>query len=260
MTAATTCLLAVAIMVIATAGAACGDDDPDVEPTVAATHTLAPGAVRTPVTDEGWIRVDGMRGLRYCEVLILRVVEARLNGEVWNTIGLNDCPQTEWDALDLDAIKVEHEGITALRNGPRYWLSESIERQPPPQPARRTTFGGLEMQLGAMVDIGPIPPNLAPYTERHVERETAFEFAQGSQVYEIVTGDGRTFVMQSYSQQADPALTEDGLAGIGDRLALPAEWAFRARTLEAPLRVATHGDGATVFQDDLSNTYQLFEE
>ena len=260
MRAATACLFAVVILAIATSGAACGGDDPDAEPTVAATETLAPGAVRTSVTDEGWIRVDGMRGLRYCEVLILRIVEARLNAEVWNTIGLNDCPQAEWDALDLDAIKTEHEGVAALRNGPRYWLSDTIERQPPSEAPRRATFGRLEMQLGATVDIGPIPPNLAPYTERHVERETAFEFAAGSMVYEIVTGDGRTFVMQSYSQQTDPALTEEGLAGIGERLNLPDGWTFGAGMLDAPLRVVTHGSGATVFQDDLSNTYQLVED
>lgn len=251
-------LIAVGLAVCAIAAACGGGDDGPDEPSP--TATLEPGALKTSVTDSGWIRVEGLRGLRYCEVLLASIVEARLHAQVWNTIGLNDCPQEQWDALDMDQIKADHAGVVAaLRNGPRYWLSNSIERQAPTEPTPHETFGALEMQLGATVDIGPIPPNLAPYAERHVDRETAFEFDAGVEVYEILTADGRTFIMQSYSQQTDPALTEAGLADIAPRLALPEGWTYGARTLDDALRVETKGTGATVFQDALSNTYQLID-
>ena len=145
-----------------------------------------------------------------------------------------------------------------LLNGPRFWLMDAIEKQPTGE-RQVQTFGTLEMFLAATVDLGPIPPNLAPYTERHVARETVFEFAAGSEVYEIVDTTGRVFIMQSYSQQSDPALTEADLAALGSRLTLPDGWTFRTRILEDKLAVLTPSEDATVIQDDLSNTYQLIE-
>lgn len=228
---------------------ACGDEpSADVAANVAA----------SPAPTE-WARVEGLRGQRYCEVLILHAIDGRLNADVWNTFGYNDCPQADWEALDVDAIKAGSEGaLFVLLNGPRYWLMDAIEKQPAGERQVRT-FGALEMFLAATVDLGPIPPNLAPYTERHVDRETVFEFAAGSQVYEIVDGTGRVFIMQSYSQQSDAALAEAALATLGERLKLPQGWTYRARILDEELDVLTPGDTATVIQDDFSNTYQLIE-
>jgi hypothetical protein len=209
------------------------------------------------VGDDGRVRVEGLRGERYCEVLLLRTVDARLNADVWNTYGLNDCPPDQWAALDADAIKAEHEGVVAaLLNGPRYWLMDAIERTPQEE-REETIFGEMAMFLAATVDIGPIPPNLAPYTERQVARAAIFEFASGAEIYELTDPAGRVFVMQSYSQQNDAALAESDLASLAARITPPAGWTYAARTLDAPLRV---GDGSlvsTVVQDDLGNTYSL---
>lgn len=219
--------------------------------------TIARGdAPRTALTGpQGWPRVEGLRGKRYCEVLLARIIDGRLNAEVWNSYGLNDCPPEQWAALDPAAIKAEREGVlVALLNGPRYWLMDSIEKAPFDR--QETSFGSIGMFLAATVDLGPPPPDLAPYTERQVARNSVFEFAKGAEVYDLTDPAGRVFVMQAYSTQRDPALTERALPQLGGRIAPPAGWTYAARTLADTLRV--EGDGpATVIQDEIGNTYSL---
>ena len=219
-------------------------------PTITATLTNA----------EGWPRVEGLRGDRYCEVLLASAVDGHLVAEVWNSYGLNECPAEQWAALDAAAIKAAHEGVLfVLLNGPRFWLMDAIEKKPA-GPRETETFGEIEMFLAATVDLGPIPPNLAPYTERTVARETVFEFAAGQQVYELTDDTGRAFVMQSYSQQNDTALTEDALPQLGERIQPPAGWTFSSRTLNDTLRVLAPNNEAVVVQDPLGNTYQLIAD
>jgi hypothetical protein len=200
--------------------------------------------------------IEGLRGKRYCEVLLARVIDARLNAEVWNTYGLNDCSPDAWAALDAEAIKTERGVIAALLNGPRYWLMDAIEKKPTGE-RQETTFGTLEMFLAATVDLGPIPPNLAAYTERQVARGAIFEFSAGTQVYELLDPSGKVYVMQSYSQQRAIDLAESDLPALGSRITPPPGWTYRARTLESTLRVEGPGIESTVIQDDLANTYSL---
>lgn len=256
-------LLLILVGVSLVLGAACGSSESTGNTSAPATAqpseaTDGAKATGTLTNDQGWPRVEGLRGKRYCEVLLARVIDGRLDAEVWNSFGLNKCPDAAWKALDATAIKSERGVLAALLNGPRYWLMDAIEKKPTGE-RQTTTFGTLEMFLGATVDLGPIPPNLAPYTERRVARETVFEFSEGAEVYELITADGKVYVMQSYSQQANASLTEADLPGLGSRLTPPAGWTYRARTLDSTLRVLTHGAEATVLQDDLSNTYQLVE-
>lgn len=62
--------------------------------------------------------------------------------------------------------------------------------------------------------------------------------------------------MQAYSQIVDKKLKLKDLAGLGSKLALPADWKFRTRTLKKDLTLNTVG-ATTVLQDELQNTYQL---
>ena len=218
--------------------------------------TVGASAVGTLTNADGWPRVEGLRGKRYCEVLLLRIIEGRLNAVVWNSFGLNDCPDAAWKALDPAAIKAERGVLAALLNGPRYWLMDAIEKKPGGE-RQESDFGSIRMFNAATVDLGPPPPNLAPYTERVVARETVFEFAKGSEVYELVAADGRVFIMQAYSIQNDPTLTEAGLRALATKIKPPEGWTYRVRTLDSVLRVLSQDSQATVVQDDLSNTYQL---
>lgn len=199
---------------------------------------------------------DGLRDVRYCEVVLLKAGSDGLYAEVWNTMGRSECPQDEWEAIDTAAIAAEYGAVTALANGPRYWTLDRIDATVQ-LTAPVTTFGSIEMFLGATVDLGAGLPSTAPYTQRPVARDTVFSFAAGSEAYELTDPDGTVYVMQSYSQKLDPTLTADQLAGLGGRLKLPAGWTFTTRVLDAELEVRDVDGIAVVVQDDLENTYQL---
>ena len=199
---------------------------------------------------------NGLRDVRYCEVVLLRTGDNGLYAEVWNTMGRSECPQDEWEALDTAAIAAENGAITALANGPRYWTLDSIDATVQ-LTAPITTFGTIEMFRGATVELGAGLPSTAPYTKRPVARDTVFRFDAGTTVYELTAPDGAVYVMQSYSQKIDPTLRADGLASLGDRLTLPAGWTFSSRVLDAELEVRDVDGIAVVVQDDFENTYQL---
>jgi hypothetical protein len=198
---------------------------------------------------------DGLRNVRYGEVLLLRADDGKFRAEVWNTLGMNDCPQDAWDQLDAAAIAEERGALLAILNGPRYWVLDHITsaiRATAPE----TTFGTLGMFQAAVIDFGTVLPVQGPYLERSIVRETVFGFAAGTEIHELTTPDGVTYVMQAYSQIVDPTLTLTDLPALGDRLDLPAGWTFSVRTLTADLGVLSTDGVATVLQDELQNTYQ----
>jgi hypothetical protein len=198
---------------------------------------------------------DGLRNARYGEVLLLRSDNGAFSAEVWNTLGMNDCPQREWDALDAAAIASEQGALLAILNGPRYWVLDFIKSNIREQ-APETTFGTLGMFRAAVIAFGAEPPVQVPYTERSIVRETVFGFAKGSEIYELVTPDGTCYVMQAYSRIIDKSLTIGDLPGLGTRIDKPEGWAFRVRTLREDLEVLSTDGVATVIQDELQNTYQ----
>ncbi len=193
-------------------------------------------------------------GKRYGEVLLVRMTEHGPEATVYNTFPLNDCPAELWQALDPRAIAAEHGAAAALLNGPRYWLMSRIAKAPgAPQPT--TTFGGIEMIEQATVQLSSNNPQ--PYTVNTVDRRAVFTFDAGRPVFELLDAGGRRWVMQTYSQIVDPALTLDDLPGLAARLHLPEGWRYETRTPTTPLVVDTIATPAQVLQDDLTNSYSL---
>jgi hypothetical protein len=72
-----------------------------------------------------------------------------------------------------------------------------------------------------------------------------------------VDSDGDASVMQAYCIGVDPTLTDAHPEGLGERLALPDGWSYRARMLDAEMEVDTTGSMATIVQDELENTHTL---
>ncbi|WP_247827472.1 hypothetical protein [Arthrobacter antioxidans] len=98
-----------------------------------------------------------------------------------------------------------------------------------------------------------------PYRETVSRRTTTWFFEAGSEVYELVSSEGIVFVMQSASLRVDPGNTADRLQTLGERLALPEGWTYRARTLEDELVMRATSDSDppnTVVLDELENNYQ----
>ncbi|WP_420108206.1 hypothetical protein, partial [Mycolicibacter arupensis] len=171
-----------------------------------------------------------------------------------NSFPLNDCPTQLWSALDAQAIATENGAAAALLNGPRYWLMNTIEKAPQ-GPRETKSFGGIEMIKQAQVALSSMNP--APYTVNEVSRHAVFVFDAGEEIYELIDPQGRRWVMQTWSQVADPNLTRADLPGLADRLTLPAGWTYQARVLTSPLTVDTTTEVARVLQDDLTNSYSL---
>jgi hypothetical protein len=201
-------------------------------------------------------RVEGLRGLRYGEILLLRSDGASYRADVWNTMGFNDCPPEAFAELDAAAIAAEHGALAAVKNGPRHWVLDAIEAEIRAS-APTAKFGALEMFLAATIDFGPTLPDPAGYVERHVARDTVFEWSGRTPLHELRAPDGRVYVMQALSHAVDASQTLATLPTLARRLTPPAGWSFATRAQDAALRLLSDDDGvATVLQDELSNTYQ----
>ncbi|SON61961.1 hypothetical protein MSIMFI_03480 [Mycobacterium simulans] len=198
--------------------------------------------------------VSDLSGKRYGEVLLVTPGEAGPQATVYNSFPLNECPADLWSALDAQALATEHGAATALLNGPRYWLMNSIEKTPQGPPVTKT-FGGIEMLQQATVLLSSMNP--APYTPNQVSRHTVFVFNAGEEVYELQDPKGRRWVMQTWSQVVDPNLARADLRKLADRLKLPDGWSYHVRVLPSELRIDTTTRAAQVLQDDLTNSYSL---
>lgn len=218
-------------------------------PTTAAPTTAAPTTSTLPgLTD--------LRGGRYCEVLLLTPDGDGAQATVFGSQGLNECPAEQFAALDAAAIAAENKVPIAFLNGPRYWTIDAVRKRREGERIQKT-FGSIEMNQLATVKIASRADAVLPYVASTVSRSAIFTFDAGSEIYELTDAAGAKYVMQSWSQQIDPALSEADLAGLGSRLALPAGWTFSSRTLTEPMQVDTLDEPAHVLQDDLRNSYSL---
>ncbi len=198
-----------------------------------------------------------LRGVRYCEVLIAASKGLRVALDVYNTIGLNECPQAEWAELDAAALNRELHADRVLLNGPRYWTIDRLEGSRLLDPTPRS-FHGLAMRLAGRLELSAAEAlgKREPYTRHDVVRTTTWIFEAGKPVYELLDREGHVYEMQSFSvQHAEQSLAT--LATLGERLKPPSGWSFRTRVLDGELRVTAVDGVAHIVQDDLENTYQM---
>ena len=200
--------------------------------------------------------IDGMRGVRYGEVLAMFLRDTGLEAEVFGTQMLNDCPQALWDALDADAIAKDMGAVFVKLNGPRYWLLDGLGSKVAVVEPVFKDFNGIQMRRIATIPLGA-DFAAGAYVVRNVNRGAVFFFDAGKTVYELVDPEGRAFVMQARCVGVYPGMTEESLANLGERLALPEGWSYRTRVLDSELVIDTSATLATVVQDEFENTYTL---
>lgn len=202
-------------------------------------------------------RPDDVRDFRYCEIIPVFRRGVTFHVEVYNTLGLNDCPAEQWNDLEEETLVEAYDAAIVKVNGPRYWVLNAITGSGEAAKGKIVDFGGIEMKLVARIETklweGTVGD--AYYTDNEVQRTTSFIYRAGNMVYELISSDGDVYRMQSYSQIADPSLTIDDLETIGERLALPAGWRYQARVLTEDSELKADGL-AYVINDDLFNTYQ----
>ncbi|WP_441286847.1 hypothetical protein ACSRUE_31655 [Sorangium sp. KYC3313] len=225
------------------AAAGCGKD----EPVEAETPAPAP---------------EALRGSRYCEILLgdADLVAGSVTIDVYNTQGLNECPQAAWAAVDEAEVKAETMADVVVLNGPRHWMIDSFEGSKVLDPEVRT-LGGIEMRkTGTLaLALAEAAGKAKPYETRTVRRDTTWGYDAGKTVYELVDPEGAVYDMQSYSVQ-EVQQDEASLAELGETLTLPDGWAFRTRVLDEELEVEAVDGLAVVVQDELGNTYQRSQQ
>ncbi len=204
----------------------------------------------------GAATLPGLHNARYCEILELKGALPDATVTVWNTIGLNRCPASWWNAFDAGELAKERGATVVLLNGPRYFLMDSVTATP----GRVRSFHGEKMRRVATIPIHSAA-DLArtPYTDRVVKRRNTWTWNRGRVVYELVAPGGDVYVMQAYAQIVDPKQRIGKLRSLGSRLDLPPGWRYRVRRLRAELNVKPIKGNATIVQDELQNTYQLYK-
>lgn len=201
--------------------------------------------------------ISNLRNQRYCEVLLGNRHFLNLEVKVFNTQGLNLCPEDQWQALSKEAIKKQFDVSVVILNGPRYWMMDEIQAAGQTVNKIKESFGGIEMNLRATVDVGLFKQILGDkrFAPNEVIRTTNFIYKAGSPIYELTAPTGETYVMQSYSQIENPTLSMKDLPSLAERLKLPVGWSYRSRVLDQDLSLVANGI-AYVLQDNLSNSYQ----
>jgi hypothetical protein len=241
------------VLLTASALAACGSSSGSSASDAKTSSTTGAKSSSTTGAPKG---ATDLRGKRYCEVLLLHPAPAGLTADVYNSYPMNDCPQSDWEALNAQQLAQENQALIANLNGPRYWLMDSIDKTVGTSGPTKD-FGGIEMTQRATVLVSDPATAQKPYLLHEVNRKTVFTFDKGSTVYELTDPQGQKWVMQSWSQEIDPTLSEADLADLTPKLQLPAGWTYASRTLSKPLTISTVAAPAKVTTDDLKNTYSL---
>lgn len=191
------------------------------------------------------------------ELFLLRRDGDRFEAEVYNTIGVNLCPADVFDAIDVAQVAADTGADLVWKNPRRYWMMDHLDINLV-GPARE--LGGLMFNFVAHMQM-PVgfDPNHSQadqaFRPAQIRRVSRYEFRAGRPVFLLRSPDEVTWVMQTYTDHIATDLTESGLADLGDRLALPEGWRYKASLIDQDLVIDTKGL-ANIVPDDLANMYQ----
>jgi hypothetical protein len=85
---------------------------------------LTPAVAQAP--DKAKHMIEGVRNVRYCELIPVVRRGFRLSATVYNTLGLNDCPAEVWDKITEAAMKKRFGAIEVVLNSPRHFVMDTI--------------------------------------------------------------------------------------------------------------------------------------
>ncbi len=201
--------------------------------------------------------VSNLRNQRYCEVLYGQRQFFNLQVKVFNTQGLNTCPENQWKVLTKESVAKTYDASFVLLNGPRYWTMDEIQAAGSTVSNVKESFGGIEMTLRATVNVGLFQHLIGSkkYEPNQINRTTNFVYKAGTSVFELTSPKGEVYIMQSYSQIVNPTLSMNDLPELARQLKLPTGWKYQTRQLQQDLSLIANGV-AYVLQDDLMNSYQ----
>ena len=94
-----------------------------------------------------------LRNARYCEILLSQKPSI---AEVYNSIGLNDCPDAQWRSLSKEKIKQSHHARFVEFNGPRYFMMDQLKNSALIN-KNIVSFEGVSMRLAGELHINLLP-------------------------------------------------------------------------------------------------------
>lgn len=198
--------------------------------------------------------IHHVRGTRYCEVI---TSDGWFNFAVYTTAGLNHCPQSEWQHITKRSVKDETGALVAVLNGPRYWVMDDIKNTALLK-QEAVKFKALPMRKVADVRLGllDLVGHKRSYKPHQISRDSQWTYRAGGLVYELISPDGKVYVMHSCSESKETQKRHN-LSHLGDKLQLPEGWRFKVGRLKKTVVVSTKNNIAEVLQDDRMNSYQL---
>lgn len=209
----------------------------------------------TPFSSQAAEKMN-IRGDRYCEIIF---TESITTYDVYNTFGLNDCPQSVWKKVNIAQVKKEVGSSFVHLNGPRYWVIDGFEHSSLVNSTPKI-LGGIAMREAGILHLSAYDLLRAKsgshYQQWKVERQTTWIYEPGKPIYELIDPEGNVFVMQSYSIQKHPQ-TQAALSSLASKLSLPAGWQFKSGNIKKREAIHTTNNIAIVVQDDFLNTYQM---
>jgi hypothetical protein len=176
---------------------------------------------------------------------------------VYNTTGFGPCPETEFAAIDVTQLAHDTGSDLAWKNPRRFWMMDTIHVNVVGEPEE---FGGVKfnllakMQMPADFDFEQDQSSRA-YRPTQIHRVSTYGFGRGRPVFLLRSPDEITWVMQTFTDHVDHALTESTLPSLGTRLNLAVGWRFKTASLDRDLTITTNGL-ANIVPDNLSNMYQ----
>lgn len=213
---------------------------------------LVPSAgTARPVESGGAIKQ--LYNSRYCEFLLVSQFAPTIQADVFNTVGLNECPLDEFAAASPNPAEKGYRLVA--KNGPSRWTIDGLLTVPEGEPV---DMDGLETRnIGTLSPPSAVPP---PFAEIPLSRTTVWNYRRGRTVRILVSPAGRKYAMQSYSKAAGSTLKESDLNGLGSNpgTMIPDGWEFRTKKVNQKwLTLRTRG-AAYIVRDGFGNVYQRF--
>lgn len=195
-------------------------------------------------------------GKRYCEI-VSSSNYADFN--VYNTYGLNDCPNHWWSGLKDTLLQKKYHLKFVHLNGPRVWLIDGISNGY--SPSAIENFEGQQLRKVASFhpDFSSIMRSHGPYTDYLIEKEHAFEFNKGRMVYELINPKGQVYVLHSISLK-HRYQSPTNLNHLMHSLKLPQGWRVKQGVIADAKVLKPSARQIHVIQDEYENTYQLTQK
>jgi len=202
-------------------------------------------------------KLRNLRGKQYCEIFVAYRHFKKILVGIYNNLNRLPISQNEFHKFDPEVIKKEFNAAAVIKNGPRFWTLDGINGYETGQDQK---FYNYEFDLvGRMekskAELKRDMEDRKLYTEQEIGRYTDWLYSKGKKVYELISGEGAIYTMQSASLEINSDQNIDELDTLSAKLKLPDGWTYRVKILDKDVCYEIRGK-AYVIQDDFRNTYQ----